>query len=155
MWPEHPAHGSRPRAVASCAALPAPEAWPPIAPGDDGPEVRRNLGLPGARISRSASADFSPGRAAGEGLMGLEPIRQDGGEGGIRTHGTGTTHTHAFQACSLSHSDTSPACWNSTIINGGGGIRTHVPGSSPDNPISSRARYDHFGTPPDPFTKGS
>ncbi len=31
---------------------------------------------------------------------------------------------------------------------GGGGIRTHVPGSSPDNPISSRARYDHFGTPP-------
>ncbi len=31
---------------------------------------------------------------------------------------------------------------------GGGGIRTHVPSSSPDNPISSRARYDHFGTPP-------
>lgn len=31
---------------------------------------------------------------------------------------------------------------------GGGGIRTHVPGSSPDNPISSRARYVHFGTPP-------
>ena len=31
---------------------------------------------------------------------------------------------------------------------GGGGIRTHVPSSSPDNPISSRARYVHFGTPP-------
>ena len=31
---------------------------------------------------------------------------------------------------------------------GGGGIRTHVPGSSPGNPISSRARYVHFGTPP-------
>ena len=31
---------------------------------------------------------------------------------------------------------------------GGGGIRTHVPRSSRDNPISSRARYIHFGTPP-------
>ncbi len=29
------------------------------------------------------------------------------GEGGIRTHGT-LSRTHAFQACSLSHSDTSP-----------------------------------------------
>jgi hypothetical protein len=31
----------------------------------------------------------------------------DGGEGGIRTHGR-VSPTHAFQACSLSHSDTSP-----------------------------------------------
>ena len=31
----------------------------------------------------------------------------DGGEGGIRTHGRGKP-THAFQACSLNHSDTSP-----------------------------------------------
>ena len=30
-----------------------------------------------------------------------------GGEGGIRTHGR-VSPTHAFQACSLSHSDTSP-----------------------------------------------
>ena len=30
-----------------------------------------------------------------------------GGEGGIRTHGRGKP-THAFQACSLIHSDTSP-----------------------------------------------
>ena len=30
-----------------------------------------------------------------------------GGEGGIRTLGT-RKRTHAFQACSLSHSDTSP-----------------------------------------------
>src|SRR5579885_421387 len=30
-----------------------------------------------------------------------------GGEGGIRTHGK-VSPTHAFQACSLSHSDTSP-----------------------------------------------
>lgn len=34
-------------------------------------------------------------------------IRENGGEGGIRTHGTGKG-THAFQAGSLSHSDTSP-----------------------------------------------
>ena len=32
--------------------------------------------------------------------------------------------------------------------NGGeGGIRTHVP-ELPDHPISSRRRYDHFGTSP-------
>src|SRR3989442_4251646 len=31
----------------------------------------------------------------------------DGGEGGIRTHGE-ISPTHAFQACSFSHSDTSP-----------------------------------------------
>src|SRR2546428_9081666 len=30
-----------------------------------------------------------------------------GGEGGIRTHGE-VSPTHAFQACSFSHSDTSP-----------------------------------------------
>jgi integrase len=35
--------------------------------------------------------------------------------------------------------------------NGEGGIRTHVP-ELPDHPISSRRRYDHFGTSPDfPF----
>lgn len=31
-----------------------------------------------------------------------------GGEGGIRTHGTGISRTHAFQACALSRSATSP-----------------------------------------------
>jgi hypothetical protein len=35
------------------------------------------------------------------------PSATDGGEGGIRTRGT-VTRTHAFQACSFSHSDTSP-----------------------------------------------
>ena len=34
------------------------------------------------------------------------------------------------------------------IVGGEGGIRTHVPGSSPDKSISSRPRYDHFGTSP-------
>ena len=33
---------------------------------------------------------------------------------------------------------------------GEGGIRTHVP-ELPDHPISSRRRYDHFGTSPFPF----
>src|SRR3989442_14188022 len=33
----------------------------------------------------------------------------DGGEGGIRTHGR-VSPTHAFQACSLNRSDTSPIC---------------------------------------------
>ena len=38
-----------------------------------------------------------------------------GGEGGIRTHGT-LSRTHAFQACALSHSATSPAAvlWRDT-----------------------------------------
>ena len=34
------------------------------------------------------------------------------------------------------------------LIGGEGGIRTHVPGYSPDKSISSRPRYDHFGTSP-------
>ena len=37
-----------------------------------------------------------------------------GGEGGIRTHGR-ISPTHAFQACSLNHSDTSP-CRLSTFL---------------------------------------
>ena len=38
-----------------------------------------------------------------------------GGEGGIRTRGK-VAPTHAFQACSLNHSDTSPHAW---FLNGG------------------------------------
>ena len=34
--------------------------------------------------------------------------REHGGEGGIRTHGRGKP-THAFQACALNRSATSPA----------------------------------------------
>ena len=33
------------------------------------------------------------------------------------------------------------------VHGGEGGIRTHVP-ELPDHPISSRRRYDHFGTSP-------
>lgn len=34
-------------------------------------------------------------------------LKADGGESGIRTHGT-VSRTHAFQACALSHSAISP-----------------------------------------------
>ena len=36
--------------------------------------------------------------------------RDDGGESGIRTHGT-LSRTHAFQACALSRSAISPSGW--------------------------------------------
>ena len=38
----------------------------------------------------------------------------NGGEKGIRTLGT-VSRTHAFQACSLNHSDISPFKWESTV----------------------------------------
>src|SRR5580704_6976624 len=38
-----------------------------------------------------------------------------GGEGGIRTHGR-ISPTHAFQACSLNRSDTSPLSWNFSSV---------------------------------------
>ena len=41
----------------------------------------------------------------------LEPEAKAGGEKGIRTLGT-VSRTHAFQACSLNHSDISPFEWN-------------------------------------------
>ena len=41
-----------------------------------------------------------------------------------------------------------PGCRTHEVLSGGeGGIRTHVP-ELPDHPISSRRRYDHFGTSP-------
>ena len=45
-------------------------------------------------------------------LTGVRPGRGgcvgiDGGQGGIRTHGT-LSRTHAFQACALNHSATCP-----------------------------------------------
>src|SRR5229473_6537160 len=42
-------------------------------------------------------------------------IRLSGGEGGIRTHGR-ISPTHAFQACSLNRSDTSPAMETTSSI---------------------------------------
>jgi hypothetical protein len=37
----------------------------------------------------------------------MHDLEESGGEGGIRTHGR-VSPTHAFQACSFNHSDTSP-----------------------------------------------
>ena len=42
------------------------------------------------------------------GMGGIVVNSGGGGEGGIRTHGTPCERTHAFQACSFNHSDTSP-----------------------------------------------
>ena len=47
-----------------------------------------------------------------------------GGEGGIRTRGT-VTRTHAFQACSFGHSDTSPRGARSSIVLSSGAPASH------------------------------
>ena len=97
-----------------------------------------------------------------------------GGEGGIRTRG-GVTPTHAFQACSFGHSDTSPQyvrlvknlgvaeaeasggrrwCLTEVLENGGeGGIRT--PGPRKGSTVFETAPIDHSGTSPlpDPIVK--
>src|SRR5262245_35731228 len=57
--------------------------------------------LPGQRFSR-------PPHSTALAPLRYSACRSIGGEGGIRTHGR-VPPTHAFQACSLSHSDTSPA----------------------------------------------
>ena len=57
----------------------------------------------GPRITRSTVFETVPFDRSG-----TSPVTTlFGGEGGIRTHGR-VSPTHAFQACSLSHSDTSP-----------------------------------------------
>src|SRR6185295_7395340 len=57
----------------------------------------------GPRITRSTVFETVPFDRSG-----TSPVYDScGGEGGIRTHGR-VSPTHAFQACSLSHSDTSP-----------------------------------------------
>ncbi len=49
---------------------------------------------------------FSPFPCEGKGDRGMD-FTEYGGEGGIRTHGS-LAATHAFQACLLGHSSTSP-----------------------------------------------
>ncbi len=66
-----------------------------------GDEVRIGDSLLQNRGARGDAARIEV-RAAGAG-----PGRRAGGESGIRTHG-GVSPTHAFQACSFSHSDISP-----------------------------------------------
>src|SRR5262245_40944750 len=69
-----------------------------------------------------------------------------GGERGTRNLGT-VSRTHAFQACTFSHSVISPRRLPPDGTGGEGGIRTHVPGH-PDKALSRRPRYGHFGTSP-------
>ena len=74
----------------------------------------------------------------------LAPLRCSscliGGEGGIRTHGR-VSPTHAFQACSLSHSDTSPF----TAVFSKNPWRGAEPARSPAHPLYS-FRFPFCGT---------
>ncbi len=63
---------------------------------------------PVTKNTRTASQTPSDGKCVHKGV--LELVRH-GGEGGIRTHGR-ISPTHAFQACSLNRSDTSPKCFS-------------------------------------------
>src|ERR1700734_3483458 len=65
----------------------------------------------------------------------------DSAEAAARPCDTRRSAGHARQNCS--HELKIQA----VMIGGEGGIRTHVP-ELPDHPISSRRRYDTFGTPP-------
>ena len=104
---------------------------------------------------------------AGIGIIEMAPKgKKDGGERGIRTLGTTFGGTRDFQSRSfgqLGHLSVNGPCLavrlsrdsrsrnsiDGSISSGGeGGIRTHVPRSSRDKSISSRPRYDHFGTSP-------
>jgi hypothetical protein len=69
-----------------------------------------------------------------------------GGEGGIRTRG-GVAPTHAFQACSFGHSDTSPKTSNIFKETGGEeGIRTLGPRER--STVFETVPIDHSGTSP-------
>lgn len=48
---------------------------------------------------------------------GASTTTMNGGQGGIRTHGT-VSSTHAFQACSFDHSDTCPSSGAGTLGSG-------------------------------------
>ena len=86
-------------------------------------------GLPGQRFSRPSHS------------TALAPLRFTafGGEGGIRTHGR-VSPTHAFQACSLSHSDTSPTT-----------CKEPLPASQPDKEIAEQISALSFEHASDDF----
>ena len=80
----------------------------------------------------------------------LAPLRRcmqiDGGEGGIRTHGR-VSPTHAFQACSLSHSDTSP--FTADFSKSPGTSRSR-PAPVPDDASRAARRRSPSTAPPPP-----
>jgi hypothetical protein len=75
------------------------------------PEVGRKRGSKRSNRERHSAArrllESGPRRRIHTHERGVPPLR-NGGEGGIRTHGR-ISPTHAFQACSLNRSDTSPS----------------------------------------------
>jgi hypothetical protein len=54
---------------------------------------------------------------------------------------------HCHQRMTVVTNGALSGCPRGKKSGGEGGIRTHVP-ELPDHPISSRRRYDHFGTSP-------
>src|SRR5688572_30469365 len=90
-------------------------------PGDTPDLGKRNsTGFDGpVQIRAAAHGGDAQGKRWGE-LLGeswkfpsKRKTRGESGESGIRTHG-GVSPTHAFQACSLNHSDISPRRFDST-----------------------------------------
>ncbi len=102
MPPHHtaPTHTSA-ALVARRAARVSPPAQPPR--GRTLPPVHH----PPARPPRLLTRPLPPPRGGSSTRSFGAPSTAVGGEGGIRTRGT-VTRTHAFQACSFGHSDTSP-----------------------------------------------
>lgn len=80
---------------------------------------------------------------------GFNCLKLNGGEGGIRTHGH-LAATHAFQACLIDHSSTSPYITLYSFIKicgGEGGIRTHAPLSR--RPLFESSTINHSDTSPE------
>ena len=74
------------------------------------PDLAGFTGLPCARPDHHHGVNHpAPTARTGRATRqdGPNPLREAGGEAGIRTRG-GVSPTHALQACSFSHSDTSP-----------------------------------------------
>jgi hypothetical protein len=59
-----------------------------------------------AAYAKASAPSLGPILAAARAVISRAKV--DGGESGIRTHGT-VSRTHAFQACSFNHSDISPS----------------------------------------------
>src|SRR5215813_15282213 len=69
--------------------------------------ILRHIGLPNTVASFRTWRGFQAPIAQPPKACAVKRLSHLSGESGIRTHG-GVTPTHAFQACSLNHSDISP-----------------------------------------------
>ncbi len=80
-----------------------------------------------------------------------------GGEGGIRTHEAACDHLHALQACSFNRARTPLRRSMRRTSRETMAERVGFEPTCPvrDNPISSRTRYDLFGTSPSPVAEAT